>query len=346
MTSVRVEAATVCYGTGRHAIRAVDGVSLELESGRCIGLVGESGSGKSTLARAVVGLVRLSGGRVTVGGVPVRGRPRRDVQLVFQDPFASLDPHMTVGRSIAEGIGRAAPRGRAERARAVGDLLAQVGLEEAAARRYPGQLSGGQRQRVAIARALAARPSVLVADEITASLDASVQGAILNLVRELQRSIGFTLLFISHNLAVVRYVSDAVAVMYCGQIVEEGRTEEVLAEPAHPYTRSLLASVPTLDEPPAATTWGAALDVRADPADPADPPSGCRFHPRCPIGPLALAERAICASGDPTRDAAGRVHRAACFFAAARSDVAGDRSGAGEPAGAGRLGARATPEVS
>ncbi|HLH45866.1 MAG TPA: ATP-binding cassette domain-containing protein, partial [Acidimicrobiales bacterium] len=247
MTIVRIEGATVRYGTGRHAVTAVDGVHLDLQPGRCVGLVGESGSGKSTLARALVGLTRLSGGRITIDDVPVRGRPRRDVQLVFQDPYASLDPRRTVGQSIAEGLGRAAPRRRAARADAIAHLLDQVGLEAAAAEAYPGQLSGGQRQRVALARALAAEPSVLVADEITSALDASVQGAILNLVRELQQDRGFSLLFISHNLAVVRYVSDTVAVMYCGQIVEQGPTEQVLADPEHPYTRSLLASIPTLD---------------------------------------------------------------------------------------------------
>lgn len=312
MTDVRIEAATVRYGTGRHAVTAVDGVSLQLRAGRCVGLVGESGSGKSTLARALVGLTPLAGGRITVDGDPVRARPRRDVQLVFQDPTASLDPRRTVGQSIAEGLGRPGPRRRAERARAVTDLLDQVGLEATAAGRYPGQLSGGQRQRVALARALAARPAVLVADEITSALDASVQGAILNLVRELQRANGFSLLFISHNLAVVRYVSDTVAVMHCGQIVEQGPTEAVLAEPEHPYTRSLLASVPSLEP----TLAGPDAAIDAEPPDPANPPAGCRFHPRCPIGPLTDPARTICTTGDPAGDAAGRRHRAACFFAA------------------------------
>lgn len=332
MTTVRIERATVSYGTGRHAVRAVDGVSLELPSGRCVGLVGESGSGKSTLARAVVGLVRTARGRITIDGEPVRGRPRRDVQLVFQDPYASLDPHCTVGQSIAEGLGSSAPRRRRERATEIARLLDQVGLEPATAGRYPAQLSGGQRQRVALARALAAGPSVLVADEITSALDASVQGAILNLVRDLQRRNGFTLLFISHNLAVVRYVSDTVAVMYCGQIVEAGPTEQVLAEPEHPYTRSLLASVPTLDEPrrvsPAAAP-DARLELRGDPADPAHPPTGCRFHPRCPVGPLVHPERELCATADPTSDVAGRRHAAACFFASAAPSEAAAPGGAG-----------------
>jgi peptide/nickel transport system ATP-binding protein len=319
VSTIRIEAASVRYGVGRHAVTAIDGVSLTVPSGRSVGLVGESGSGKSTLARAVVGLQRLSGGGITIGDTPVRGRPRRTVQLVFQDPYASLDPRRTVGQSVLEGLGHpGAGRRRADDA--VAGLLEQVGLEPSSARRFPSQLSGGQRQRVALARALAARPSVLVADEITSALDASVQGAILNLVRELQRTNGFSLLFISHNLAVVRYVADTVAVMYCGQIVEEGTTEQVLAEPEHPYTRSLLASVPSLDDAVpvaggAAATTRTEVIATADPADPANPPAGCRFHLRCPVGPLVVAGRGICETGDPTADAANRRHRAACFFA-------------------------------
>lgn len=331
MSTVRIEAASVRYGVGRHAVTAVDGASLTVPSGRSVGLVGESGSGKSTLARAVVGLLRLSGGGIMIGNMPVRGRPRRDVQLVFQDPYASLDPRRTVGQSVAEGFGHPVA-GRRGAGDAVAGLLEQVGLEPAAAGRFPGQLSGGQRQRVALARALAARPSVLVADEITSALDASVQGAILNLVRDLQRTNGFSLLFISHNLAVVRYVSDTVAVMYCGQIVEEGTTEQVLAEPEHPYTRSLLASVPSLDDAvpvggTAAATARTEVIATADPADPANPPAGCRFHPRCPVGPLVVSGRGICENGDPTADTVNRRHRAACFFApppTARVDAGAD----------------------
>jgi peptide/nickel transport system ATP-binding protein len=338
MTRVRIEGASVRYGTGRHAVTAVDCVDLDLQPGQCTGLVGESGSGKSTLARAVTGLARLSGGHITVDGVPVR-RPRRDVQLVFQDPYASLDPRRTVGQSVAEGLGRAAPRGRTARTEAIIRLLDQVSLEANTIGCYPSQLSGGQRQRVALARALAAEPSVLVADEITSALDASVQGSILNLVRDLQRARGFALLFISHNLAVVRYVSDTVAVMYCGQVVETGPTEQVLAQPEHPYTRSLLESIPTLDRPAADDLTLAAYPVpaaaadparsaerasQADPADPASPPAGCRFHPRCPVGPLTDSDRTICLTSDPTSDAARRRHQAACFFAAPAPDAAAD----------------------
>lgn len=227
----------------RHTV-AVDHVDLVIPEGQIVGLVGESGSGKSSIARAIVGLAPVSGGRIALDGrdLPRRGR-RRPVQMVFQDPYSSLDPRMTVGDSIAEAIpqrlGRAARRSEVER------LLRLVHLDPARAGHRPSQLSGGQRQRVALARALAGRPEVLIADEITSALDVSVQGAILNLVRDMQRELGLSILFISHNLAVVRYVASRIAVMYQGRIVEQGPTAEVLADPRDDYTRQLLAAVPT-----------------------------------------------------------------------------------------------------
>ncbi|SEG97308.1 peptide/nickel transport system ATP-binding protein [Nonomuraea solani] len=208
------------------AFTAVDDVTLEIPDGHVVGLVGESGSGKSSLARAVCGLVPHTG---TVEGA-------RRVQMVFQDPYASLNPRMTVARTIAEGAGP----GAVER------LLGLVRLPAELAGRYPRELSGGQRQRVAIARALGGDPALLVADEITSSLDVSVQGAVLNLVRGLRDELGLTMLFISHNLAVVRYVADIVAVMHKGRIVEAGPAEQVVGEPAHEYTRALLTAVPRL----------------------------------------------------------------------------------------------------
>jgi peptide/nickel transport system ATP-binding protein len=236
---LRFEDVTVRYGR----TIAVNGVSLTVPEGEVVGLVGESGSGKSTLARAAVGLAPVHGGSITLGGrpVPARGR-RRPLQMVFQDPYTSLDPRMTVGESIAEAM---PPGGtRAERRAEVERQLELVHLDPAHARSYPARLSGGQRQRVALARALAGRPHVIIADEITSSLDVSIQGAVLNLIRELQRELGLSILFISHNLAVVRYVAAHVAVMRRGDIVEQGPTGRVLSEPGHEYTRALLAAVP------------------------------------------------------------------------------------------------------
>jgi peptide/nickel transport system ATP-binding protein len=239
MSRLDFEDVTVRYG--HHVV--LDRVSLTVPANQIMGLVGESGSGKSTLARAAVGLAPLAGGRVLLDGRPVRHRGRRrPIQMVFQDPFSSLDPRLSVGRSIAEmlpdRLGRV-PR-RAEIAR----LLELVHLDPVRAADAPGRLSGGQRQRVAIARALAGRPDVVLADEITSALDVSVQGAILNLVREMQRESGLTVLFISHNLAVVRYVATHVAVMAGGRIVEQGPTDQLFSRPASDYTRELLASIP------------------------------------------------------------------------------------------------------
>jgi peptide/nickel transport system ATP-binding protein len=227
------------------AVTAVDDVSLEVPAGAVVGLVGESGSGKSTLARAVVGLAPVTSGEIRLDGVPIHtaGRAMRArLQLVFQDPYASLDPRRTVGDSIAEGLSGS----RAGRRREVRSLLELVRLDPEHDRSYPRQLSGGQRQRVALARALAARPDVLVADEITSALDVSVQGAVLNLVREIQRETGVSVLFISHNLAVVRYLADTIAVMHRGRLVEKATTEEITSRPKAPYTRELLAAVPNI----------------------------------------------------------------------------------------------------
>jgi len=232
------EDVTVRYG----ATTAVDGVSLTVPAGQVVGLVGESGSGKSTLARAAVGLAPYDG-RILLDGqpVPTKGR-QRPLQMVFQDPYSSLDPRMSIGESVAEAMPRGASR--AERKAEVERLLELVHLDPARAAARPAELSGGQRQRVALARALAGRPQVVIADEITSALDVSIQGAVLNLVRELQAELGLSMLFISHNLAVVRYVATHVAVMRDGRIVEQGPTAQVLAAPDHDYTRELLAAVP------------------------------------------------------------------------------------------------------
>jgi peptide/nickel transport system ATP-binding protein len=289
MSELRFDNVTVRYGTGRHAHVAAADVNLVVPAGHVVGLVGESGSGKSTLARAAVGLVAPAAGTITLGGRPVPRHGRRPLQMVFQDPYASLDPRMTTGESIAEaiprgradqaggaggtgradgagGTGRAggSPRGRRARHAEAARLTELVGLPRGTVDKFPGELSGGQRQRVALARALAGRPDVIIADEITSALDVSTQGAVLNLVRELQRELRLSMLFISHNLAVVRYVADIVAVMYQGRIVEHGPAETVLGNPAHDYTRRLLAAVPT----PGSKIDGSA--VFADDADAAD----------------------------------------------------------------------------
>jgi peptide/nickel transport system ATP-binding protein len=248
MSELSFDALSVRLGSGRAARTIVDSVSFTVPDGEIVGLVGESGSGKSTIARAAVGLVPVHAGRILLNGEPIDVRHgRRPLQMVFQDPSSSLDPRMTVGASVAEilpkGLSRAAQRSE------VGRLLELVHLDPVHSTAYPAQLSGGQRQRVAIARALAGRPEVLIADEITSALDVSIQGAILNLVRELQRELGLSILFISHNLAVVRYLASSIAVLHNGRLVETGPTAELLASPQNSYTRELLAAIPGRIEP-------------------------------------------------------------------------------------------------
>ena len=256
MSELEFRGLTVRFGHGRTAHTAVDDVHLMVRPGTTHGLVGESGSGKSTVARVAVGLERPSGGSILLDGVDIaeRGREarvaRRRVQMVFQDPLAALDPRMPVGASIAEGtLATGRSMNRSDREARAKDLLARVRLDPARAGDLPAAFSGGQRQRITIARALAAEPTVLIADEITSALDVSVQGVVLNLLRELQADLDLTMLFISHNLAVVRYVSDEVSVMRHGRVVETGPTEEVLAAPSDPYTRELLRSIPVMGEP-------------------------------------------------------------------------------------------------
>lgn len=320
MSELTFEDVTVRFGRGHHAMTAVDDVSLTVPSGKVVGLVGESGSGKSTLARAAVGLAPLSAGRILIDGSEVKtgGRKRPPLQMIFQDPFASLDPRMGIGESIAEAMpGRP---GKAERRAEAARLLELVNLDPERATMLPSGLSGGQRQRVALARALAARPDVIIADEITSALDVSVQGAVLNLVRDLQQQLDLGLLFITHNLAVVNYVSDFVAVMYLGQIVEYGPTGQVLGDPRHPYTQALLESVPRRGRELVPVLAGDTASItESDTPDPRNPPPGCRFHTRCPIGPLVFGGRAICRTTQP-QVTASESHLTACHFA-------GDRTG-------------------
>ena len=271
----------------RLLLRAVDDVSFAIRRGETLGLVGESGCGKSTVARLVVGLYRLSSGSITYDGASIdalaAGRAgrglRRRLQMIFQDPYASLNPRWRVADIVAEPIRahRLLRGSRTVRAR-VDELLVQVGLAAADGSKYPHQFSGGQRQRISIARALASEPEFLVCDEPTSALDVSVQAQVLNLMRDLQRALGLTYLFISHNLAVVHHVADRVGVMYLGRIVEIAGKRRLFATPRHPYTRMLLDAIPDLER-----TGKARTPVAGEVPSPLDPPSGCTFHPRCPL---------------------------------------------------------------
>jgi peptide/nickel transport system ATP-binding protein len=268
----------------RALLKAVDGVSLAIARGETLGLVGESGCGKSTVARLIVGLYRPNRGEIRYGGTRIdvdgaRHAARREMQMIFQDPYASLNPRWHVAEIIAEPLtvadgGRLSKRAIETR---VAALLEQVGLVRADGAKFPHQFSGGQRQRISIARALAGNPRFLVCDEPTSALDVSVQAQVLNLMRRLQRELGLTLLFISHNLAVVHHIADRVGVMYLGRIVEVATTRLLFADPRHPYTRMLLDAVPDL-----ALSGKPRTAVAGEVPNPLDPPTGCAFHPRCP----------------------------------------------------------------
>ena len=282
-------------GRGRE-LRAVDGVSLRIGRGQTLGLVGESGSGKSTLGRAVLRLVPVAGGRVRLDGTDVtalRGRALRDarrtMQMVFQDPYSSLDPSAVIGDSIAEPLREHEGLSRRDADARVRELLDVVGLPGSHADRYPHEFSGGQRQRIAIARAVALRPSLVVCDEAVSALDVSTQNQVINLLEDLRERFGLSYLFIAHDLAVVRHIAHAVAVMYLGHVVETGPTGRVYDAPAHPYTRALLSAIPASHPGRAGT--GTRMLLSGDLPDPADPPTGCPFVTRCPFAMDVCRER-------------------------------------------------------
>jgi peptide/nickel transport system ATP-binding protein len=302
----------VFLGGRRGEVHAVDGVSFEIARGGTLGLVGESGCGKSTLARLVTRLLEPTAGRVVYDGRDITHsktralRPlRREMQIVFQDPYSSLNPRRTVGAIVAEPLRVQGVGTRDERRARVRELLEVVGLNPEHYNRYPHEFSGGQRQRIGIARALITMPKLVVADEPVSALDVSIQAQILNLLAELQEELGLTYLFIAHDLNVVRHVSDRIAVMYLGKIVELSPADELHARPVHPYTEALLSAVPTV-ETSARERVRHRVVLRGDPPSPIAPPSGCRFHTRCRYA------TEICSAVEPPLVDHGGGHLAAC----------------------------------
>mgnify|MGYP001156658614 CR=1 FL=1 len=299
---------------GAQVVHAVDGVSFDIQAGETLGLVGESGSGKSTLGRVIVQLIPATSGSVFVEGrelTKMHGeklrRVRQRMQMIFQDPYGSLNPRMTVGAIIGEplrnyGLGR-----RRAIERAVQEVMRICGLNPNFVNRYPHEFSGGQRQRIGIARALVLRPTFIVADEPISALDVSIQAQIVNLLEDLQAQFHLTYLFIAHDLSVVRHLSDRIAVMYLGKIVELAPSREIYTKPLHPYTKALLSSIPVPD--PDREAQRRPILLKGEIPSPVNPPSGCRFHTRCPI-----AQFPICAEREPPLETKTSGHWAACHF--------------------------------
>ncbi len=293
-------------------VQAVDDVSFSIKKGETLGMVGESGCGKTTVGRTMLRLVEPTEGSVVYDGKDVfklksngLKSVRRDLQIIFQDPYASLDPRVPIGESVMEGLAIHKVGNRRERVEIMLDTLKKVGLEDYHARRYPHEFSGGQRQRIGIARALALRPKFLVCDEPVSALDVSIQSQVLNILKDLQKEFGLTYLFIAHNLSVVEHISDRVAVMYLGKMVELADRDELYRDPKHPYTQALMSAIPVPDP----KLKRKRLILKGDVPSPLHPPSGCRFHPRCPI-----ADK-ICSEQEPEFIEKKPGHWVACWMA-------------------------------
>ncbi|MBD9597292.1 ATP-binding cassette domain-containing protein [Ensifer sp. ENS05] len=309
----KLKGSSFLSGPGIH-LRAVDDANLSIESGEVVAVVGESGSGKSTLGRLALHLIEPTSGTVRFKGVDLGTlssselrRQRRQMQMIFQDPFSSLNPHMRISDMLTEVFRAHGMHAPDERRLRAGELLERVGLRKAYIDRFPHQFSGGQRQRVAIARALAVNPGFIVADEPVSALDVSVQAQVINLMQDIQRDLGLAMMFISHDLAVVRHIADRVAVMYLGRIIEFGRTEDVFAAPGHPYTEALLSSAPGVGR----KSGQKRVILQGDPPSPISPPSGCGFRTRCRYATQA------CAQSVPELQGISDYHSVACI----RSDL-------------------------